>query len=39
MRSTIRADLLSEFISICHRKLADLEFLSVCQYIKTNQLL
>jgi len=39
MRSTIRADLLCEFISTCHRKLADLEFLSICQHIKTNQLL
>jgi len=39
MRSTIRADLLCEFISTCHRKLADLEFISVCKYVKINQLL
>jgi len=39
MRSTIRADLLCEFIFTCQRKLAELEFLSVCQHIKNNQLL
>jgi len=39
MRSTIRAALLCEFISTCHRKLAELVFLFVCQHIKTNQLL